>query len=1196
MKRELRRACPSCGNEFSEAMEFCPVCMLRKALVGEVESCESSFEEAAKPTPEQAAQRFDHYELVTGEDGKPVELGRGAMGVTYKAFDVDLQCPVTLKVITERYLGDESARLRFLREARAAARLRHSNVASVLHLGRTGSIYFYAMEFVEGETLENLIRGSGRLEVRLALEIATQVAAGLAAIHKQKLVHRDIKPSNIMVSLEEGGAVSAKIIDLGLAKPAPDAPAEAAISTPGAFAGTPEFASPEQFAGVDVDIRSDLYSLGVTLWKMLTGLTPFRGSSAELMHQHLHALLPLGVLEAVPQPVVFLLGVLLEKDPGRRFQNPGELLKAISTITGALDAGRRITRQSLQKTPSSASRAGTRKPPAMLGPKKISVARLPVTGSDVFGREEDIAFLDRAWANKDVNVVTIVAWAGVGKSTLVNHWLRRMATDHYRSAELVFGWSFYRQGSSGDTTSADEFLDAVLAWFGDPDPRLGTGWEKGERLAKLVAHRRTLLVLDGLEPLQNPPGAQEGRIREPALQALLRELAAFNKGLCVITTRTPVGDIADHEASSAPRLDLEQLSSDAGVKLLRALGVEGHEEELRSASDEFRGHCLALTLLGSYLTDAYNGDIRCREEVSKRLGHDVRQGAHARKVMESYQTWFGQGPELSVLRILGLFDRPADEPTLGVLLKSPAIPGLTESLTDLSPTEWRTILTRLRRARLLAEEDPHNPGQLDTHPLIREYFGEQLRSQQTDAWRECNRRLYHYYRTLASQLPNSFREMEPLFSAVICGCNAGLFHEALHEVYIPRIQRGDTSYAAKMLGARGTLLTILVHFFKHASWESPVELGVDEQGLTADDQLFVLTQSALYLSALRGHASLEARICYERLESLCNSLDRPQLLYVALTGQWRYYFKTNKPSDALRIAERVHSMAQEQDDPALMIGAYNHLAGTLYYLGDIGTAHQHVMRSVQIWRSGSVQSHAVEGELESRAVVCLGLAAICEWHLGEIASCQALIDEAISLAKELKDMSALALALQWATNLAYYERNPAEVERLAADSIELSTRHSFSHWLTHGTILRGWARSALGNAAEGIVWIEDGIRDFRITGAMQELPFLLALNAEALHLDGRTSEALGAIKEAEALAERSAERWWCAELHRLRGVFLAVLGADETQIEASFRAAIAIAKEQKSISLAKRAEATYAEYHRQKASGSGGHGFRLPLW
>src|SRR6266404_2549453 len=304
MSTKPQRTCPSCGNELSGAIEVCPVCMLRQGLGGGAESGESSASEdtVKLTTPEQAVHRFEHYELVMGEDGKPVELGRGAMGITYKAFDVDLHCPVTLKVIGEQYLGDESVRLRFLREARAAASVRHPNVASVFHLGRTGQNYFYAMEFVEGETLENLIKRSGKLEVRRALEIATQVAAGLAAVHKQKLVHRDIKPSNIMVGLEEGGAIIAKIIDLGLAKPAADAPAEAAISTPGAFAGTPEFASPEQFAGVGVDIRSDLYSLGLVLWKMVTGKVPFRGTPGEVMYQHHHAPLPLDLLETVPQP------------------------------------------------------------------------------------------------------------------------------------------------------------------------------------------------------------------------------------------------------------------------------------------------------------------------------------------------------------------------------------------------------------------------------------------------------------------------------------------------------------------------------------------------------------------------------------------------------------------------------------------------------------------------------------------------------------------------------------------------------------------------------------------------------------------------------------------------------------------------------------------------------------------------------
>ena len=367
-------------------------------------------------------------------------------------------------------------------------------------------------------------------------------------------------------------------------------------------------------------------------------------------------------------------------------------------------------------------------------------------------------------------------------------------------------------------------------------------------------------------------------------------LAAINRGLCVITTRTPVADIADHEGSSALRRDLEQLSSNAGAKLLRALGVKGEEAELRSASDEFSGHCLALTLLGSYLTDAYNGDIRCRSEVSGNLAHDVRQGVHARKVMESYQTWLGEGPELAVLRMLGLFNRPADDKALGALLKSPAIPGLTESVTDLRPTAWRTILAKLRRARLLAGEDPHEPGHLDTHPLVREYFGEQLRSRQADAWKECNRRLYQYYQTLAPQLPNSFRQTEPLFSAVICGCHAGLLREALHEVYIPRIQRGNASFAANVLGAREPLLSVLIHFFKHGRWGSPVETALEGQSLTAEDELFILMEAGLYLTATRGSGVPEVRICYEFAEALCHSLNQPQLLYVALIGQCAILF------------------------------------------------------------------------------------------------------------------------------------------------------------------------------------------------------------------------------------------------------------------------------------------------------------------
>jgi hypothetical protein len=299
-------------------------------------------------------------------------------------------------------------------------------------------------------------------------------------------------------------------------------------------------------------------------------------------------------------------------------------------------------------------------------------------------------------------------------------------------------------------------------------------------------------------------------------------------------------------------------------------------------------------------------------------------------------------------------------------------------------------------------------------------------------------------------------------------------------------------------------------------------------------------------------------------------------------------------SAAMQIAKRAYSLAQEQNDAALMIGADRALASTLYFLGNFEASRQYAMHAAEIWRSGSVQSYAEE--YYTPVVGCLVYVAMSEWHLGEIASCRRAMAEAISLAKKLDDANALAYALGWATGLAANEHNPTEVNRLASDLIELCTRHNFVHWLATGAISRGWSHTVSGDAAEGILWIEQGIRDLRAIGAVPGLPDHLARKAEALYLANRTSEALEAINEAETLAERFEHRSVSSRLHWLRGVFLTALGAEETQIEASFCEAIRIAREQKSISLEKHAEGTYAEYRRQKPIVSGGRGFRLPLW
>jgi serine/threonine protein kinase len=265
---------------------------------------------------------FEHYQLLKNPDGSFTELGRGAMGITYKAFDTSLRCNVALKVISGTLLEDEKVAERFLREARSAAQLRHRNVASVFHLGKHGNRYFYSMEFIDGETVDALVKRNGPLECLSSLDIAQQVASALIAAEKQHLVHRDIKPSNLMLVQEGDGEVLVKVIDFGLARSAVMQSTTGGEITSGGFVGTPYFASPEQLDRQTEDIRSDIYSLGVTLWYMLLGRPTFTGSVASVIAQHLDKSPPFEALAILPAEVVAVLRKMLEKDREQRIQTP----------------------------------------------------------------------------------------------------------------------------------------------------------------------------------------------------------------------------------------------------------------------------------------------------------------------------------------------------------------------------------------------------------------------------------------------------------------------------------------------------------------------------------------------------------------------------------------------------------------------------------------------------------------------------------------------------------------------------------------------------------------------------------------------------------------------------------------------------------------------------------------------------------
>jgi tetratricopeptide (TPR) repeat protein len=492
---------------------------------------------------------------------------------------------------------------------------------------------------------------------------------------------------------------------------------------------------------------------------------------------------------------------------------------------------------------------------------KVSTAKLPSTDPTLFGRDDRLKQLDDTWNNPDINIVTLVAWGGVGKTALVNKWLLQMAKDNFRGAERVYGWSFYSQGAAeGRQVSADQFIAAVLEWCGDPDVTKGSPWDKGERLAELIKQQKTLLILDGLEPLQNPPPVETGRIKDPGLTSLLRELARQNPGLVMITTRLKVDDLKDFKNTTVIDIDLETLSEDAGADYLKHLGADGTNEQRKDASRDFGGHALALTLLGRYLKVVYGGDVRKRAEIPHVLD-ERKQGAHALRVMESYEHWLEGKPELDILRLMGLFDRPAEKGALDALRAEPVIEGLTDSLQHLGNANWQYTINSLRDLRLLAEADPNEPETLDCHPLLREYFGEKLKAGKLEAWKKGHSRLFEYYSLSAKVLPNTIEEMTPLYAAVMHGCQAGRYQETFHHVFWRRIQRGNDVFNAKKLGAAGSELSLLSGFFVLPWHQTVALLDEDSRGYVLNHVGYNLRALGRLMEAVEPmRAALELRI------------------------------------------------------------------------------------------------------------------------------------------------------------------------------------------------------------------------------------------------------------------------------------------------------------------------------------------------
>ncbi|MEN9502255.1 MAG: hypothetical protein RI964_1540 [Pseudomonadota bacterium] len=705
-------------------------------------------------------------------------------------------------------------------------------------------------------------------------------------------------------------------------------------------------------------------------------------------------------------------------------------------------------------------------------PKKTQTTihsdRLPTVKGGFFGREAELQLLTNAWQkNSGINIIQFIAPGGIGKTKLLRHWL-----DHTDGIDTLIAWSFYAQGASEDKqTSATPFFSHAFEKLGSIREKFATEEDKGEHLAELLRHQRCVLVLDGLETLQHTGSGMRGELKDRAIRQLLKSLAGRNNGLCIITTRIAVHELVDRSPPAVISHNLQNLASADGIKLLQSLGVKGSLIELDKAVHEYGGNTLALTLLGNILRLRYQGDVQRRDTLRALVKPSGSQESrHAFKVMQAYEEWFAGQAEMALLHLLGLFDHPIEQAVLQVLWDA-QIPHLTAGIDE---DDWLEAIAVLREEHHLLSVD--GGGVLDCHPLIREYFGKQLQTQHPDSLQQAHARLYDYYKALPEkELPDTLEEMQPLFSAVIHGCTAGLHRRTLNEVYWPRIQRMDQNYLTKKLGAFSDDLKSLGNFFTN-QWHTPsVNLTEREQAVILNWAGFRLRSLGRLQEAIEPtRASLKMLIKQKDWEQVAAQTSNLSELQIAI----------GSVAAAVDAASKSMNYADQSENWQQRVSTCLTYAHTLHLAGEIKQAITFFQKAEQLQQDNRSNEPYLYGQ-------------------GGFRYCDLLLEQ-----KEI-----------------------SQAHERAKYVLEISRKNGFLLDIALGQLILGCTYLQQENFTQATHWLEQAVSGLRASGNQSHLPLGLLVRTTLLHHTHDFVRARQDLQEVFDIAEPAGMRLHLTDYH-----------------------------------------------------------------
>jgi len=1133
-------------------------------------------------------------------------LGRGGMGEVYRALDTEIGEEVALKLLRPEITVDPQRVERFRNELRLARRISHPNVCRVYHIGEHEGSYYITMELVAGEDLLSLVRRCGPLDPAQLISVARQVCAGLAEAHRLQVIHRDLKPQNVMI--DRRGRV--QVLDFGIARHA----GSAGMTETGMVVGTPEYMPPEQVEGIDVDARSDIYSVGAILFELATGRPPFQGPTplaVAVQQQTTPAPDPRALNPQIPEEISRLISRCLEKDKQERYQSTTELVDEF---------------ERMERT------AGT---PAGEAPAALETAAPPHAteeeGPPFVARESELAgletFLEQAMAGRG-RVAFVIGEAGSGKTALIDAFVRRAESAH---ADLVVasGKCDVHTGT-GDPYMPFREIMAVLT--GDVDALRAAGplaEERARRLRDVVPYTaRSMLDLgtDLVGTLVSGTGllarlsavapAEAGWIENLKTLVERKRTMPADSTLQQSSLLEQATRVFQSVAQARPLLlivDDVQWADTGSINMLFHLGrriagsrilfIGAYRPSEVALGRQSERHPLE-PLINELRRDF--GDLLVElDRPEDRDFVDALLDSQPNRIGEAFRdTLFRhtRGHPLFTIELLrSMLER-------GWLVSNEA-----GELIETSDIDWETVPARVDA--VVEERVGRLPGQLRDIARLASVEGEDFtaevaaRIQRLDP-HELVRILstdmekrHHLIRAKGISRVNGTRLSHYAFQHILFqrhlyseldDVERAFLHEAvgtaLEELYGDRVD-AIAVHLARHFREAGVVEKAVDYF--HQAAQQAVRVSANEEAIghfnsaltLIDDlpqgpervqkELALQLGLAVPLQWARGFASPELERATVRARELCDEVRDPSQMFAALAQLTLFYATRPDYHLSLELAEQLHEQAAGSDDPSLTAAGFFMKTWPLLNVGRLTEALE---SAEQAMASYDPARDAVTAYIYGFGLGVLNLAfkSWSHWLLGESECARRELDRGLALAREFGHPHTLAFILVAACELYWFLRDPAAVDRYTEELAPLADEKGFIYWQAHAAFYRAERMVRQGQVQQGIAQLHQAIAGMKATGTETCLTRLFTRMADTCRRARAIDEAAAANHAALEIMQKYDERYMEAEIYRHRGELLLLSGGGEAEAEADFELAIETARRQQAKALELRAAMSIA--------------------